>query len=209
MTGPTSRRACSAAPGPPFVEGGTLVHPTVSSVPQPRRSEDAAPPGGAEPGSVDPGCVGPAWIVREVTHVPGVLRLEQGRLLFVSSRGVVFDVAVAGLDVAPSWRDRGGFRIAVGDERLRVQVVRPAGAVEPGAVARRRPRPDGPGDVTADDRPAWYVEALATTAGLATTRGDGEAAGVWRTLLLSATDRSAGRRASRARRGSAGSTPRT
>lgn len=196
MTGPTSRRPCSTAPGPPFVEGGTLVHPTVSSVPQPRRSADAA---------AGPGCVGPAWIVREVTHVPGVLRLEQGRLRFVSSRGVVFDVAVAGLDVAPSWRDRGGFRIAVGDERLRVQVVRPAGAVEPGAVARRRPRPDG----AADDRPAWYVEALATTPGLATTRGDGEAAGVWRTLLLSATDRSAGRRAARVRRGSAGSLPRT
>ncbi|MCD2190154.1 hypothetical protein [Actinomycetospora soli] len=158
-------------------------------------------PRGAEPDVADapdaPGCIGPAWIVREVTHVPGILRLAHGRLSFLSSRGVVFDESLDApdLDVSLPWRGRGGIRVTVGCERLRVHVVRPPGAIEPGAA---------------------FVDAVADASGLPVTRGDLEAAAVWRALLVRAQDpdrarvprrRAPGRRAARVRRGPAAPTP--
>src|ERR1700710_1748460 len=89
--------------GTPSAEGGPPVHPSpprghtavphaasrvpvTVPLPAPRVSAD----GPDAPGDV--GCIGPAWIVREVTHVPGVLRLADGRLCFTSSRGTIFDL---------------------------------------------------------------------------------------------------------------------
>jgi hypothetical protein len=171
----------------PHPDGSTTPHPA-SPVPAPRASTD---------GSSDVGCIGPAWIVREVTHVPGVLRLAAGRLCFTSSRGPVFDLDLgalrdtSGADLAVDRRGR-GFRITVGGERLHVQVVRPLGAVDPGAA---------------------FVDAVAQAADLPATRGDATAADTWRSALLSGVDdhprRPAGRFAGRVRRGSAGSAPRT
>jgi hypothetical protein len=161
-------------------------------LPAPRPSADGPDTAG------DVGCIGPAWIVREVTHVPGVLRLAGGRLCFTSSRGPVFDLDRAvladpgGADLMVDRRGRGGFRITVGGERLRVHVVRPRGAVDPGAT---------------------FVDGVAQASGLPTTRGDAAAARTWRASLLSGTGdrprRPAGRLAGRARRGSAESKPRT
>lgn len=158
------------------------------ALPRPRAAVDAA---GAEPA----GAIGPAWIVRTVTHVPGVLQFADGRLSFLSSRGVVFDVAldeVGGpdVDLTLPWHGRGHFRLTVAGERLSVHVVRPAGALEPGRA---------------------FVDAVAEASGLPATGGDATAAAIWRTLLLSAVGprprRSAGRRAVRSRRASGDSTP--
>jgi hypothetical protein len=182
LVNPSPRREHAAVP-----HAASRV-PVALPLPAPRRSSDG-------PGEV--GCIGPAWIVREVTHVPGVLRLAEGRLCFTSSRGPIFD-----LDLAASWDGAGpdlaldrrgrGFRITVGSERLHVHVVRPLGAVEPGAA---------------------FVDAVARASDLPTTLGDVAAGDVWRSALLSGSDgrsrRPAGRFAGRARRGSAGSTPRT
>ena len=185
-------------------EGGPPVHPSV------RRDHAAVPhaasrvpvalplpaPRTSSDGPHEVGCIGPAWIVREVTHVPGVLRLAEGRLSFTSSRGPVFDVdLVASRDgtgpaLALDRRAR-GFRITVGGERLDVHVVRPLGAVDPGAA---------------------FVDAVALASDLPATLGDPVAGDVWRAALLSGSDgprRPAGRFAGRVRRGSAGSTPRT
>ncbi|NMO92488.1 hypothetical protein [Actinomycetospora sp. TBRC 11914] len=161
--------------------------PASLPLPAPRPSTD---------GAAGSGCIGPAWIVREVTHVPGVLRLAAGRLCFTSSRGPVFDLDLgalrdtSGADLAVDRRR--GFRVTVGGERLHVHVVRPLGAVDPGAA---------------------FVDAVARAADLPATRGDAAAADTWRTALLSGTDdpprRPGGRFAGRARRGSAGSAPRT
>ena len=162
--------------------------PVSLPLPAPRASSD-------RPDQV--GCIGPAWIVREVTHVPGVLRLAEGRLCFTSSRGPVFDLELAasrdgaGPDLVLDRRGR-GFRVTVGGERLHVQVVRPLGAVEPGAA---------------------FVDAVARASELPATVGDAAAGDVWRSVLLSGSDdrprRPAGRFAGRVRRGSAGSTPHT
>jgi hypothetical protein len=178
-------------PSPP--RGHTAVPHAASRVPvtvplpAPRVSAD----GPDAPGDV--GCIGPAWIVREVTHVPGVLRLADGRLCFTSSRGTIFDlertvlVDPGGADLTFDRRGRGGFRLTVGGERLRVHVVRPPGAVDPGSA---------------------FVDAVALASGLPATCGDAAAAETWRATLLSGTDdrprRQAGRLVGRARRGSAG-----
>jgi hypothetical protein len=193
----------------PSAEGGPPVHPSpprghtavphaasrvpvTVPLPAPRAATDAtdAPAG--------TGCIGPGWIVREVTHVPGVLRLADGRLCFTSSRGTVFDLEHAtltdpgGADLTFDRRGRGGFRLTVGGERLRVQVVRPPGAVDPGAA---------------------FVDTVTRTSGLPVTRGDAAAAETWRVALLSGTGegprRPGGRLAGRARRGSARSAPRS
>ncbi len=178
---------------PPRPDDSTVLRPAspvpVSlPLPAPRTSTDAA---------AAVGCIGPAWIVREVTHVPGVLRLAAGRLCFTSSRGPVFDLDLgalrdgSGADLDLGRRGR-GFRITVGGERLQVHVVRPLGAVDPGAA---------------------FVDAVAQASDLPATRGDAAAADIWRAALLSGTDtrprRQAGRFAGRARRGAAGSAPRT
>ncbi|MHC1563400.1 hypothetical protein ACR9E3_30970 [Actinomycetospora sp. C-140] len=106
---------------------------------------------------------GLAWIVREVTHVPGVLRLRHGRLSFESTRRVVFDGTPdeLGLDLGRS--PRAGLHVTAGQERLRVCVVRPAGAVAPCRELVDR---------AADGRPA--------------TDGEADAWSVWRPLLTSA-----------------------
>jgi hypothetical protein len=187
----------------PSAEGGPPVHPSLSRdhaavphaasrvpvtlpLPTPRVSTD---------GDGGTGCIGPAWIVREVTHVPGVLRVADGRLCFTSSRGQVFDIDLAhpqDADLTFDRRGRGGFRVTVGGERLRVHVVRPPGAVDPGAA---------------------FVDAVTRASELPVTRGDAASAETWRAMLLSGTGggphRPAGRLAGRARRGSAGSAPRT
>jgi hypothetical protein len=184
-------------------EGGPPVHSSV------RRDQTTVPhaasrvpvglpaPRASSDGPDEVGCIGPAWIVREVTHVPGVLRLAAGRLCFTSSRGPVFDVDLAaswdgtGPDLALDRRGR-GFRITVGSERLHVHVVRPLGAVEPGTA---------------------FVDAVALASDLPTTLGDQAAGDAWRAALLSGRDgrprRPAGRFAGRVRRGSAGSAPHT
>jgi hypothetical protein len=187
------------------VEGGPHVHPS------PRRDHTTVPhaasrvpvalplpaPRTSSEGPDEVGCIGPAWIVREVTHVPGVLRLAEGRLCFTSSRGPVFEV-----DLAASWEGTGpalaldrrarGFRITVGSERLHVHVVRPLGAVDPGAA---------------------FVDAVAQASDLPATLGDPAGGDVWRAALLSGRDgrprRQAGRFAGRVRRGSEGSAPHT
>jgi hypothetical protein len=187
------------------VEGGPSVNPSL------RRDHTAVPhaasrvpvalplpaPRTSSDGPDEVGCIGPAWIVREVTHVPGVLRLADGRLCFTSSRGPIFDVDLAtswdptGSDLALDRRAR-GFRITVGSERLHVHVVRPLGAVDPGAA---------------------FVDAVAQASDLPATLGDVAAGDAWREALLSGRDgrprRQAGRFAGRARRGSAGSAPHT
>ncbi|GLZ50517.1 hypothetical protein Acsp07_01340 [Actinomycetospora sp. NBRC 106378] len=207
MDGHPPGLAVRLRPGTRYTEGGVPVHPPVSRahpvVEHPASRVPVAlphPRGSVEPDAPDPddpGCIGPAWIVREVTHVPGILRLAHGRLSFLSSRGVVFDEALdtPELDVSLPWRGRGGIRVTVGGERLRVHVVRPPGAVEPGAA---------------------FVEAVADASGLPVTRGDLDAAAVWRALLVRARDpeearvprrRAPGRRAARVRRGPAAPTP--
>ena len=77
---------------------------------------------------------GPSWIVRAVTHVPGVLTLRAGRLSFRSTRHVVFDVALddarrrGDLTVGGFGR-RGTVRLVVDGEVLRIHLVRPSGGV--------------------------------------------------------------------------------
>ena len=198
-------RRLRRGPGATSAEGGPPVHPSLrrehTPVPHAASRVPVALPLPAPRASTDRpdgvGCIGPAWIVREVTHVPGVLRLADGRLCFTSSRGPVFDVDLAaswdptGPDLALDRRAR-GFRITVGSERLHVHVVRPLGAVDPGTA---------------------FVDAVAQASDLPATRGDVAAGDVWRSALLSGSDdrprRSAGRFAGRARRGSAGSAPHT
>lgn len=80
----------------------------------------------------------PAWILRAVTHVPGVLQLADGHLSFRSTRRVVFDVdlrdAVAsGLLTVPRLRPAGVFDLVVDGERLRVHLTRPPGTTPPSA----------------------------------------------------------------------------
>lgn len=185
----------ASGPGTPSGEGGSGVHPSLPRdhaaprvtlpLPAPRSSAD-------HPDQV--GCIGPAWIVREITHVPGVLRLADGRLCFTSTRGPVFDIAPADsdADLTLDRRARGGFRVTVGGERLRVHVVRPPGAVEPGAA---------------------FVDAVTGADDLPLTLGDPASAVTWRTALVGETvgpsRRSPQRRAGRVRRGSARSAPRS
>jgi hypothetical protein len=103
---------------------------------------------------------GLAWIVREVTHVPGVLRLRAGRLSFESTRRVVFDGTPAELDLELGRSARSGLHVTAAGERLRVCVVRPAGGVPPSRELV---------DSAADGRPD--------------TTGDADAWAVWQPLL--------------------------
>lgn len=116
-----------------------------------------------------------AWLVLDVTHIPGVLRLVDGRLRFVSTRRVVFDATPADLDLAVVRSRRGTFRVTVDGERLSLSVVRPSGAV---------PVP---------------TDVIEREGGVAPTRGGAEAAARWRALLTPAaasiTPRSRGGRA--------------
>lgn len=101
----------------------------LAAVPAPR-SVDPVPPN-VDVDTSSGELAGVAWIVREVTHVPGVLSLRHGRLSFESTRRVLFDGTPAELDLEFGRSPRAGLRVTVGAERLRVCVVRPAGAVAP------------------------------------------------------------------------------
>ena len=127
------------------------------------RTVDADPAGTDRVTTVQAGV---AWIVREVTHVPGVLRLRGERLSFDSTRGLIFDEDLADLGLSLGWTGRGGFRATVRGERLRLQVVRPAGAVATSGELVERLTADAP-----------------------TTWGDAAAWSVWRGLLAPAGDR--------------------
>lgn len=100
-----------------------------------------------------------AWLLRDVTHVPGVLTLAGGRLRFVSSRRVVFDAGPDELELDDARARRGVFGVTVDGERLRLSVVRPPG-----------------GTAVPDD-------LVAREAGEVPTRGDHAAIATWRPLL--------------------------
>jgi hypothetical protein len=152
-----------AVPPRPAATGPSSL---VAAVPAPR----SAPPRSGAPTPADPAAdrlggptvdevAGLAWIVREITHVPGVLRLRHGRLSFESTRGVLFDGTPADLDLDLGRSPRAGLRVIVGAERLRVCVVRPAGAVAP------------------------CDELVERAAGPLATSGGNDAWAVWRPLL--------------------------
>jgi hypothetical protein len=103
----------------------------LAAVPTPRRAPSHRAPDDLPESEVRDDLAGIAWIVREVTHVPGVLRLRRGRLSFESTRGVLFDGTPADLDLEVGRSSRAGVRVTVGAERLSVRVVRPAGGVAP------------------------------------------------------------------------------
>lgn len=131
----------------------------IVAVPTPRSARTSSPvsaPGPADPaGSAD--VAGIAWIVREVTHVPGVLRLRDGRLSFESTRGVRFHGTPDELDLEVGRSARTGLHVTAGGERLRVCVVRPAGGVAPCRELVDRAA-DGVPD-TAGESDAWAVWA--------------------------------------------------
>jgi hypothetical protein len=104
----------------------------LADVPTPRRATShRARPDDLPDSEVRDDLAGLAWIVREVTHVPGVLRLRRGRLSFESTRGVLFDGTPADLALEVGRSSRAGVRVTVGGERLSLRVVRPAGGVDP------------------------------------------------------------------------------
>ena len=148
----------------------------------------------------------PAWIVREVTHVPGVLHLEAGRLRFRSSRRVVFDVdlaeAVAGRSLTvPRLRPAGVFDLTVAGERHRVHLTRPPGTTPPAAELLDGLGTTDPVDV--DDWQRLLEDARRTLEGRGGRRPVAPTPGAHRRLSPSRW------RPARARRGSAGSTPRS
>jgi hypothetical protein len=141
--------------------------PALAAVPTPRRAPSHRDAADDRPESeVRDELAGIAWIVREVTHVPGVLRLRRGRLSFESTRGVLFDGTPADLDLDVGRSPRAGLRVTVGAERLSVRVVRPAGGVAPCRELVER---------TVEGRPR--------------TVGDTDAWSVWRTRLAPAQGR--------------------
>src|SRR4051812_41802982 len=115
----TSREevAMTIPPRPPSPARSTAL----ADVPAPRQAPvgHSADARGPVEGTV---LAGLAWIVREVTHVPGVLRLRHGRLSFESTRGVLFDATPSDLGLELGRSPRAGMRITVGSERLRVCV---------------------------------------------------------------------------------------
>lgn len=132
---------------------------TVAAVPAPRPNllgaSAPAAVDAAGPGAATTDVAGLAWVVREVTHVPGVLCLRQGRLSFESTRRVLFDGTPAELDLDVGRSPRAGLRVTAGSERLRVRVVRPAGAVAPCRELVERAA-DGHPD-TSGENDAWTV----------------------------------------------------
>lgn len=163
----------------PGVAGGVAGGPVV---PAPRAAPGDVPPRGdvaavrGVPVGRDGGC-GLAWLVRPVTHVPGVLHLREGRLRFVSTRGVIFDDTPDALAVAAARTSRGGFRITVGGERLRLHVVRFDGATEIAADLRDREAPAGlltTGEPAAG--PVWRGMLAAHPAGSAAASVDSSGA---------------------------------
>ncbi len=124
-TTPSSERAearpRAGMPAVPAPRGAPPRHPA------PARPETHGEPGQDEADDLS----ALAWIVRAVTHVPGVLRLRGARLSFESTRGVLFDGSAAELALAVGRNARAGLQVTVGSERLAVHVVRPSGGVAP------------------------------------------------------------------------------
>lgn len=136
-------------PRPPVPARSTAL----ADVPAPRQAPADAR--GPVEGTV---LAGLAWIVREVTHVPGVLRLRHGRLSFESTRGVLFDATASDLGLELGRSPRAGMHVTVGSERLRVCVVRPPGGVDPCRDLVERavdPHDDDDAPVTAGGHDAW------------------------------------------------------
>ena len=96
-------------PRPPVPARSTAL----ADVPAPRQAPvgHAADARGPVEGTV---LAGLAWIVREVTHVPGVLRLRHGRLSFESTRGVLFDATASDLGLELGRSPRAGMHVTVG-----------------------------------------------------------------------------------------------
>ncbi|MEJ2864998.1 hypothetical protein [Actinomycetospora flava] len=144
-----------AVPSRPAATAGPPTTPApVAAVPAPR----LAPASGTSTALVDApgtGVAGLAWIVREVTHVPGVLRLRDGRLSFESTRGVLFEGTPGDLDLEVPRSSRSGLRVSAGGERLRICVVRPAGGVAPCGDLVERAADDRP--VTSGEMDSWSV----------------------------------------------------
>ena len=128
----------------------------LADVPAPRQAPvgRAADARGPVEGTV---LAGLAWIVREITHVPGVLRLRHGRLSFESTRGVLFDATASDLGLELGRSPRAGMHVTVGSERLRVCVVRPPGCVDPcrDLVERAVDPDDDDAPVTSGGHDAW------------------------------------------------------
>ena len=140
----------------------------LADVPAPRQApvERAADARGPVEGTV---LAGLAWIVREITHVPGVLRLRHGRLSFESTRGVLFDATASDLGLELGRSPRAGMHVTVGSERLRVCVVRPPGCVDP--CRDLVERAVDPGVVTAGRRGRTGAGRSAAAARLGRRRG--------------------------------------
>ncbi|PVZ04262.1 hypothetical protein [Actinomycetospora cinnamomea] len=140
---------------------------TLAAVPSPRPAlaDPAAPAhaAAADAPSERDELAGVAWIVREVTHVPGVLRWREGRLSFESTRGVLFDGTPDELVLEVGRSSRVGLRVTVGPERLCVRVVRPAGGVAPCRELVRRAVDAG--TVTEGDAASWDLWRPSLAAG--------------------------------------------
>lgn len=139
-------------PRPPVPARSTAL----AEVPAPRQAPmgHSADARGPVEGTV---LAGLAWIVREITHVPGVLRLRHGRLSFESTRGVLFDATASDLGLELGRSPRAGMHVTVGSERLRVCVVRPPGGVDPcrDLVERAVDPYDDAAPVTFGSHDAW------------------------------------------------------
>jgi hypothetical protein len=131
----------------------------LAAVPTPRQAPShRARPDDLPDSEVRDDLAGIAWIVREVTHVPGVLRLRHGRLSFESTRGVLFDATASDLGLELGRSPRAGMHVTVGSERLRVCVVRPPGCVDPCRDLVERavdPYDDDDAPVTSGEHDAW------------------------------------------------------
>jgi hypothetical protein len=75
----------------------------------------------------------PAWIMSGIMDTPGFLSLEDGRLVFVSDDGIVFDEPLDRVtDIRfPWWQFSGGFKATIGGTRRRISLTRPNGSPHP------------------------------------------------------------------------------
>jgi hypothetical protein len=82
----------------------------------------------------DQGHAGPAWLLSGIMNTPGVLRLQDGRLAFLSDDGVVFDEPLAAVEKIsfPWYQMACGFTAVVAGTKRRIALARPNGAPAPG-----------------------------------------------------------------------------
>ena len=117
----------------------------------------------------------PAWLMVGMTRtVPGVLRLESGRLSFTTEEGPAFDLPLAEVTAKfPWWWFGGGVALRVLGQGYRLSFVRPNGAQ------------DVPGRLLAHV-PGGEALGLATAARKMEDVGAGREAGkAWKARLLS------------------------